>query len=99
MFIRVKAIGKYRYLQVVENHRQGSRTIQNVICTLGRVEQLMESGTTDALLRSLARISRQVKLVEDYQEGRLEAGKIRQIGPNLVFGRLWQQSGIEKVLS
>jgi hypothetical protein len=99
MFIRVKGAGKYRYLQVVENHREGSRTIQSVLCTLGRLDHLTESGATASLLHSLARFGKQVKLIDDYQQGRLEAGTIRQIGPDLVFGRLWQETGIQRILS
>ncbi len=73
--------------------------MQRVLCTLGRTDQLIESGTTDALLRSLARYGNQVRLVDDYQKGRLEAGVIRQLGPDLVFGRLWQESGIKRILN
>jgi hypothetical protein len=98
MFIRVKGTGTYRYLQVVENHREGTRVVQRVLCTLGRVDQLIANGTTDALLRSLARFGQQVKLMDDYQQGRLEAGAIRQLGPDLVFGRLWQETGMQAVL-
>lgn len=98
MFVRIKGTGKYRYLQIVENHREGARTIQSVVCTLGKVNQMIESGATDSLLRSLARFSRQVKLIDDYREGRLEAGVIKQLGPDLVFGRLWQETGVQKVL-
>lgn len=99
MFIRVKGKGIYRYLQLVENHREGKKVVQRVLCSLGRVDQLRESGATDSLLRSLARYSKEVKLLEDYQQGRLEAGRVREIGPDLVFGRLWQETGITKVLS
>lgn len=98
MFIRVKGTGPYRYLQIVENHREGSRTRQRVLCTLGRLDSLQESGVTDALLRSLARFSQQVKLLEDFQQGQLEAGTYRKLGPDLVFGRLWQETGIQAVL-
>jgi transposase len=98
MFIRVKGKGNYRYLQLVENHRDGTRIVQRVICSLGRLDHLMESGATDSLLRSLARFSKQVKLVEDFQQGRLEAGAIRKLGPDLVFGRLWAETGIQKIL-
>ena len=69
------------------------------MCTLGRVDQLIESGVTDSLLRSLARFGKQVKLIDDYQQGRLEAGAIRQLGPDLVLGRLWQETGIQKIVS
>lgn len=98
MFIRIKGTGKYRYLQIVENHREGPSTKQKVICTLGRFDQLTEDGTTDNLLRSLARFSKKVKLVGDYQQGRLEAGEIRQLGPDLAFGRLWIETGIQRTL-
>jgi hypothetical protein len=98
MFIRVKGKGNYRYLQLVENHRDGTKIVQRVICSLGRLDHLMESGATDSLLRSLARFSKQVKLVEDYQQGRLEAGTIKKLGPDLVFGRLWAETGIQKIL-
>lgn len=98
MFIRTKPAGPYTYLQVVENHREGARTVQRVLCTLGRADKLMASGATDGLLRSLSRFGQRVRLIEDYERGQLEAGTIRQLGPDLVFGRLWQQAGIQRVL-
>jgi len=39
-----------------------------------------------------------VRLVDGYSSGQLEAGPVREIGPNLVFGRLWQMTGIQQVL-
>lgn len=58
MFIRVKNAGKYRYLQLVENRLEGSRKVQRVLCTLGRLEELEATGSIDVLLRSLGRFSR-----------------------------------------
>jgi len=98
MFVRAKGTEPYRYLQVVENHREGKRTVQRVLCTLGRVDQLMASGSTDALLRSLARFGQQVCVVDGYRSGHLAAGLVRQTGPDLVFGRLWQALGIRQAL-
>ena len=98
MFVRVKGTEPYRYLQIVENHREGKQTRQRVLCTLGRIDQLTAAGSTDALLRSLARFGRQVNLVEGYGKGHLEARAVRQIGPDLAFGRLWQTTGIGQVL-
>lgn len=97
MFVRVKGSGPYRYLQVVENHRQGGRTVQRVLCTLGRLDQLVASGATDALLRSLGRFGRQVRLLDGYRSGGLQAGRARQLGPDLVFGRLWQALGLPAI--
>ena len=99
MFTRVKGTGKYRYLQLVENHREWKRTVQRVLCTLGRADELAASGSVDVLLRSLARFGQRVKLVDGYQAGQLEAGAIRKLGPDLVFGRLWRETGIGQVLS
>lgn len=98
MFIRVKGAGRYHYLQIVENHREGKRVVQSVICTLGRLDSLVADGTTDALIRSLARFSLQARLVERYQWGDLVVGAFRQIGPDLVFDRLWQEMGMGEVI-
>ena len=98
MFVRIKGTEPYRYLQIVENHREGKRVVQRVICTLGKAEDLTSCGGIDALLRSLARFGDRVRLVEDYENGKLEAKAIKQIGPNLAFGRLWEQAGISQVL-
>ncbi len=98
MFIRIKGTEPYRYLQVVENRRDGNRVVQRVLCTLGRMDQLVASGATDALLRSLARFGRQVRLVEGYRGGQLEAKQVRQIGPDLALGRLWDGVGIQGVI-
>lgn len=98
MFVRIKGTEPYRYLQVVENHREGKRTVQRVMCTLGRVDELTASGATDALLRSLARFGQRVQLADDYRSGRLKGGAVRQLGPDLVFGRLWQALEIRKTL-
>jgi transposase len=99
MFIRIKGKGPYRYLQLVENHREGKKVVQRVLCTLGRVEELMESGTTDALMRSLARFSQQVNIIDGYRDGHLEAGNVRQLGPDLVFSRLWRETEIQPVIN
>ncbi len=96
MFFRVKPSGPYRYLQLVENHREGRRTVQRVLLTLGRLDQLTAAGSTDALLRSLARFGQRVRLME---AGQLEGGASQQLGPDLVFGRLWQTLGIGQVLN
>lgn len=98
MFVRIKTTGPYRYLQIVENHREGSRTMQRVLATLGRVDHLKVTGAVDVLLHSLARFADQVRLVKDHENGRLQAGAVRQVGPDLVFGRLWQGIGLKAVL-
>ena len=70
MFVRVKGTEPYRYLQIVENHREGKHTRQRVLCTLGRVDHLIANGSTDALLKSLSRFGQQVQLVDGYKSGK-----------------------------
>ena len=55
MFVRVKNVGTYRYLQIAENRREGKRVKQTIIATLGRLDKLAASGAIDQLLRSAAR--------------------------------------------
>ena len=58
MFVRVKNVGTYRYLQIAENRREGKRVKQSIIATLGRLDKLTASGAIDQLLRSAARFRR-----------------------------------------
>src|SRR6478609_7971176 len=44
MFFRIKPSGERRYLQIVENTRDGASTRQRVLATLGRVEDLEADG-------------------------------------------------------
>ena len=63
MFARVKKAGPYEYLQIVENRREGSKTIQRVIATIGRMDQMRAKGEIENLVRSLSRFSEKVLLV------------------------------------
>jgi len=96
LFFRIKPSGRYRYLQLVENHREGRRTVQRVLLTLGRMDELTAAGSTDGLLRSLARFGQRVRLMEG---GDLEKGPSQQLGPDLAFGRLWQEMGVQRALN
>ncbi|MBC7344748.1 MAG: transposase, partial [Clostridia bacterium] len=98
MFIRQKRVDGHVYLQLVENRWVEGRTRQRVVASLGRLDRLKATGQVDALLRSLARFSDKVRVQEAYEEGSLEALGERTVGPSLVFGRLWEELGIGKVL-
>jgi len=98
MFFRVKPSGPRRYLQLVENFWDGGRTRQRVLCTLGRLDLLQQSGQLDALLLSGARFADKVLLLTAHQGGQVPAVTTRRIGPPLIFERLWQQTGCREVL-
>jgi len=98
MFFRIKPSGERRYLQIVENTRDGASTRQRVLATLGRVEDLEADGRLDALLRSGARFSDTALLISSLQAGTLETGASLRIGAPMIFGRLWEQTGCHKVI-
>ena len=51
MFFRIKPSGDRHYLQIVENTRDGTRTVQRVLATLGRVEELQADGRLARLIQ------------------------------------------------
>jgi hypothetical protein len=99
MFVRVKKIGGYEYLYLVENVRKGGRHVQRVIKALGRRDAVETSGLLDSLIASAARHSRRSIVLSRFYRGELPALKRLSIGPDLVFGRLWREIGCQDVLA
>ena len=52
MYFRKKTSGGRAYLQIVESRRDGAEVRQQMIATLGRIEDLRDSGQLEWLLRS-----------------------------------------------
>jgi hypothetical protein len=98
MFIRVKKIGPYEYLYLVENAREGGRHVQRVIKALGRRDAVENSDLLDSLIASAARHSRRSIVLSSFYRGELPELRRVSIGPDLVFGRLWQETGCRDVL-
>jgi DDE family transposase len=102
VFVRVKRSGTgghaREYLQIVESRRERGHVRQRVIATLGRRDQLVADGTLDQLLRSLARFSECLRVVERVRAEGVQAVAARAWGPALVFGRLWETQGLPEVL-
>ena len=83
MFVRAKKSGPYQYLQVVENRREGTKVVQRVISTLGRLDRLNAKGDIESLVRSLSRFSEQALLVLSGKSDLL--ADARKIGPALMW--------------
>jgi hypothetical protein len=98
MFVRVKKIGGYEYLYLVENVREGGRHVQRVIKALGRRDEVETSGLLDGLIASAARHSRRSIVLSSFYRGELAEIRRRSIGPELVFAHLWQETGCQVVL-
>jgi len=96
MFARVKTSGQYQYLQIVQNRREGAKTIQRVVATIGRMDQIQQKGEIENLVRSLSRFSEKVLLIlSGKSDIRADA---RKIGPALICERLWKELGIGKII-
>jgi transposase len=98
MFFRVKSAGAYQYLQIVHSIRQGEKVRQQVFGTLGRLDELKASGRLEALIRSGLRHCENFAVIDAHAAGETEAVRVLRIGPDLVFGRLWKESGIQDVI-
>ena len=57
MYFRKKTTGGRAYLQIVQARREGGRVRQQVVATLGRLDELAASGQLERLLRSGARFA------------------------------------------
>jgi hypothetical protein len=103
VFVRTKRSvrngASYEYLQIVRSFREGKKVRQQVLGTLGRRDQLVDSGEIDELLKSLGRFSEKLRVVERARSAAdLHARCSRAWGPALVFGRLWESQGLPEVL-
>jgi transposase len=98
MFFRIKSAGSHQYLQIVHSTRQGKKVRQQVFGTLGRLDELKASGQLEALMRSGLRHCENLAVIDAHAAGKTEPVRVLRIGPDLVFGRLWQESGIQEVV-
>src|ERR1700730_782455 len=98
MYFRKKISGGRAYLQIVASRRDGGQVRQQVIATLGRYEDLRESGQLERLLRSGARFSCKAMVVDAVQDGSATVSEARRLGPALVFERLWEETGCRAMI-
>src|SRR3974377_869185 len=98
MYFRKKTSGGRAYLQIVESRRDGAQVRQQVIATLGRIEDLRDSGQLERLLQSGARFAAKAIVVNALAEGTVTANAARRMGPALVFERLWEETGCRAVI-
>lgn len=101
MYPRIKQSGNRQYLQIVESRREGPKVKQDVLCTLGRLDELRESGQLDRLTASLARHCDQSLVLSAARAEWAENPEIhlRHVGPGLVFDRLWEETGCREAVA
>ncbi|WP_026987648.1 IS1634 family transposase [Fodinicurvata fenggangensis] len=99
MFVREKTIRGYSYLYLVESVREGGRSKQRIIKNLGRKESVQANGDLERLLASIERFSERSLVLSQLESGEMAGLSCRRIGPPLLFGRLWEESGCQAVLA
>ena len=98
MFFRQKTVKGHTYIQIVENRWEDGRTRQRVLATLGRLDQLRESGGLEVLLESGSRFAGSLLVLSEHRRGELPAIATRRIGAPRVVERLWRETGCAEVI-
>jgi len=98
MFFRQKRSGEHVYLQIVENRWEKGRSRQRVIATVGRLDELRQNGQLDGLLQSGAKFAQAVMVLSAHRRGEVPAIRHQRIGPALIFGRLWDELYLPRVI-
>jgi len=96
MFVRVKTTGKNQYLQIVQNHREGSKVKQQILGTLGRVDEIAGTSDIDSLVSKLSRYSKEVLMVLTGKSD-IKAATY-SIGPALIFDRIWNELELPAII-
>jgi len=98
MYFRVKRTGSYPYLQIVESFRDKGQVHQRVLSTLGRLDVLQAAGQLDSLMHSGLRFCQKLAVIDAHAAGQTEAVQVRRVGPDLVFGRLWESLELGSII-
>jgi hypothetical protein len=98
VFVREKHINGYTYLYLVETVREDGRTKQRIIKNLGRKEVVVASGGLERLAASVARYAERAVVLSQLEAGNPDHLACRRVGPPLLFGRLWEQTGCRAVI-
>ena len=100
MFFRVKKSGPRKYVQIVQSHwdKVKRETRQQVLITMGRLEEVTDSGSLDSLLSSGSRLSKKLMVLSAHQKDQTTRVSARRIGPLMIFERLWKETGCKDVL-
>ena len=85
MFFRQKRSGDHVYIQIVENRWEKGGSKQRVIATVGRLDQLRESGQLDGLLQSGAKFAESVMVLATHRQGKTPSMRINGVPRPSIF--------------
>jgi len=82
----------------VESFRDQGQVRQRVLSTVGRLDALQAAGQLDALMRSGLRFCQKLAVIDAHAAGQTQAVQVQRVGPDLVFGRLWEELQLGGIL-
>jgi len=101
MFLRTLSFSRKdgsqrKYLQIIETYRESGRVRQKIIANLGRLDELIASGTLEKLSDALSRYVEKKELLCKAEE--LMATSALSFGPVPVFTSLWKKLGLPEAI-
>ena len=101
MFLRCLAFSRKdgsqrKYLQIVQTYREGGRVRQKIVANLGRLDELIASGTLEKISEALSRYVEKKELLCKAEE--LMATKALSFGPVPIFSALWEKLGLPEAI-
>src|SRR3970282_20944 len=102
MFLRCLAFprkdgSQRKYLRVIESYREGGRVRQKIIANLGRLDELIASGTLEKISEALSRYVEKKELLCKAEE--LMATSALSFGPVPIFSALWEKLGLPEAIA
>src|SRR3990170_221044 len=86
-----------QYLQIVQTYREAGRVRQKIIANLGRLDELIASGTLEKISDALSRYVEKRELLCKAEE--LMATAALSFGPVPVFSALWEKLGLPEAIT
>jgi transposase len=101
MFLRCLAFSRKdgsqrKYLQIVQTYREGGRVRQKIVANLGRLDELIASGTLEKISEALSRYVEKKELLCKAEE--LMATSALSFGPVPIFTSLWEKLGLPEAI-
>jgi transposase len=87
------------YLLLVENHRVDGKVKQETKLNLGPLDKVIESGVMNQILLSGEKFSDKILCLTESKADQLEPLYHYLIGPSLVFGKIWKELQIDKIIT
>jgi len=102
MFLRCLAFSRKdgsqrKYLQIVQTYRESGRVRQKIVANLGRLDELIASGTLEKLSDALSRYVEKKELLCKAEE--LMATSALSFGPVPIFTSLWRKLGLPEAMA